>query len=40
MKKNKDKLESEELIEVMLASEAVLKKDWNNKYDKRWDKSK
>jgi len=27
----------EESILTMLASEEVLKKDWDNKYDERWD---
>lgn len=27
----------EESLSTMLASEEVLKKDWDNKYDKRWD---
>ncbi|MEK6909084.1 MAG: hypothetical protein AABX23_03475 [Nanoarchaeota archaeon] len=29
--------EHEESIFSMLASEDVLKKDWDNEYDKRWD---
>ena len=33
-KKNK------ESIQTMLASEKVLKTDWNNKIDKKWDKLK
>lgn len=30
--------ENEESIFTMLASENVLKKDWNNKEDERWNK--
>ena len=33
LEKNKNK----ESILTMLASEAVLKKDWNNKFDERWN---
>ena len=28
----------EESIEVMLLSEGALRKDWDNKYDERWNK--
>lgn len=35
MKSLEDRLES---FECMLASEEVLKKDWDNKYDERWNK--
>ena len=30
--------ENEESRATMLASEKLLKKEWNNKKDKRWDK--
>ena len=33
LEKNKNK----KSILTMLASEAVLKKDWNNKFDERWN---
>ena len=33
LEKNKNK----ESILTMLASEAVLEKDWNNKFDERWN---
>jgi predicted CopG family antitoxin len=32
-----EKSSEEESILTMLASEEVLKKDWDNKYDDRWD---
>ena len=28
----------EESIAIMLLSEPILKKDWDNKYDERWNK--
>ncbi len=28
----------DESMETMLASESALKKDWDNKYDERWNK--
>ena len=32
-----DSTEDEESIFTMLTSEDVLKKDWDNDYDKKWD---
>jgi predicted CopG family antitoxin len=32
-----DKNRNKESIMTMLASEEVLKKDWNNEFDARWD---
>ena len=29
---------NEESLATMLLSEETLKKDWNNKYDERWNK--
>lgn len=42
LEKSKNVLESLtsrlESLETMLASEAVLKKEWDNEYDERWNK--
>ena len=32
------KIKSDEGMETMIMSEHVLKKDWDNKYDERWNK--
>jgi len=34
----KMRLDVEESISTMLLSEETLKKDWDNKYDERWNK--
>ena len=31
-------IKNEESLVAMLLSEETLKKDWNNKYDERWNK--
>lgn len=37
MKTNKTKKYHKESISTMLTSEEVLKKDWNNKSDEKWN---